>query len=390
MKYSLHKGKTAALALAAILCLPATAFAAEDPMAGIKVIYSPSPEETAEPLPELTFEQALEKAEKKSPDLRSLADYGEFLQATKEDLWDKTGFFSVPDASYRQWISDYVYSYYSASQSTDSSMKQNSWNTAATKLALESTVKNYFTTILSGESTLALAKESADVQKTIYEQGKLKNSLGLLSDYQLEQLRIQKEQADNSVALQEYSLEQTYQKFNNLLGENSDARFDLVYEVAYAPYELHGTIDQHINNKMNSDYTILLKEQAVTDAEFKNNYLPESSNGSDAKQLQLNLDNAKRELKTAKEKKELAIRNAYSTILQLETTYDNAQAALTQAQADLRVAQINLQAGNVTQLSVEQAELAVAKAQNDVNQAMYNHDMQIYMFENTSLLGSAS
>lgn len=390
MKYSLHKGRAMALALTAILCLPATAFAAEDPMAGIKVFYSPSPEETAQPLPQLTYEEAVAKAKKNSPDLRSLADYGDYLQATKEDLWDETGYFSVPDASYRQWISDYVYSYYSASQSTDSGMKQNSWNTAATNLALESTVKNYFTTILSDESTLELAKESAEVQNTIYEQGKLKNSLGLLSDYQLEQLRIQKEQADNAVSLQEYSLEQTYQKFNNLLGESSDTRFDLVYDVTYTPYELHGTLEQHINNKMNSDYTILLKEQAVTDAEFKNNYLPESSTGSESKQLQLNLDNAERDLKTAKENKELAIRNAYSTILQLETTYDNAQSALTQAQADLRVAEVNLQAGNVTQLSVDQAELAVAKAQNDVNQAMYNHDMQIYMFENTSLLGSAS
>ncbi|MBM6829061.1 TolC family protein [Anaerotignum lactatifermentans] len=390
MKYSLHKGKTVALALAAVLCLPATAFAAEDPMAGIKVIYSPSPEETAEPLPELTFEQALEKAEKKSPDLRSLADYGEFLQATKEDLWDKTGFFSVPDASYRQWISDYVYSYYSASQSTDSGMKQNAINTSMTKLALESTVKNYFTTILSDESNLEAAKEAAKVQDTSYEQGKLKNELGLMSDYQLEQLRIQTEQANNSVALLEYTLEQEYQKFNSLMGEDSEARFDLVYDVEYAPYELHGTMEQHINNKLNSDYTVLLKEQAVKDAEFKNNYLPASSDGSEAKQLQLNLDNANRDLKTTKENKELAIRNAYSTILQLETNYDNAQASLTQAQADYRVAQINLQAGNVTQLSVDQAALAVAKAQNELNQVVYNHDMQIYLFENTSLLGSAS
>ena len=390
MKYSLHKGKTVALALAVVLCLPATALAAEDPMAGINVFYSPSPEETAEPLPQLTYEQAVEKATKNSPDLRSLADYGEFLQATKEDLWDQTGYFSVPDASYRQWVSDYVYSYYSASQSTDSGMKQNKYNTEMAKLALESTVKSYFTSILSDESLLELAQETAAVQETVYKQAKLKNELGLLSDYNLEQQKAEKEKADSQVAQLEYKLEQEYEKFNNLMGENSDARFELVYEVEYTPYVLQGTMDQYINNKLNSDYSIKLKEQAVSDAEFKNNYLPVSSNGSEANQLQLNYDNAQRDLKTAKEDKALAIRNAYTTLKQLETSYNDAQLALSQAQADLRATQINFQAGNVTQLTVDQAELAVAKAQNDLNQAVYNYDMQLYLFDNTSLLGSAS
>lgn len=390
MKYMTAKGKMAAFAMAAVLCMPTAAFAAEDPMAGIHVFYSPSPEETAEPLPQLTFEEAVEKATKNSPDLRALSDYADFLQKTKEDLWDATGYFSVPDATYRQWVNDYVYSYYSASQSTDSGMKQTSYNTAMTKLALESTVKSYFTTILSDESSLELAKENANVQKTMYEQAKLKNELGLLSDYKLEEQRVQKEQAENNVALLEYGLEQKYDKFNNLMGEDSAARFDLVYDVEHTPYQLDVTMEQYVNNKLNSDYSILLKEQAVKDAEFKNNYLPESSSGSEAKQLQLNYDNAKRDLKTTKENKELAIRNAYSAIQQLETAYQNAQSALTQAQADLRVAEVNLKAGNVTQLTVDQAKLAVEKAQNDLNQALYNLDMQIYMFENTSLLGNAS
>ena len=44
-------------------------------------------------LPELTYETALEKAKKHSPSLRDIAGTAEFLQKTKEDIWDKGGFF---------------------------------------------------------------------------------------------------------------------------------------------------------------------------------------------------------------------------------------------------------------------------------------------------------
>ena len=97
-----------------------------------------------------------------------MAEKAEYLQDLKEDIWDITGSFSVPTVSYQQWVDDDVYSIYSQIQSISSSMTQNCYTEEITKLSLESTVKSYFTSILSDESSLEVAKKEAEVKKTQY------------------------------------------------------------------------------------------------------------------------------------------------------------------------------------------------------------------------------
>lgn len=117
---------------------------------------------------QLTYEEALELAEDNSSDLDNVAEKAEYLQDLKEDIWDITGSFSVPTVSYQQWVDDEVYSIYSQIQSISSSMTQNRYTEEITKLTLESTVKSYFTSILSDESSLEVAKKEAEVKKTRY------------------------------------------------------------------------------------------------------------------------------------------------------------------------------------------------------------------------------
>ena len=115
-----------------------------------------------------SLEEALELAEDNSSDLDNVAEKAEYLQDLKEDIWDITGSFSVPTVSYQQWVDDEVYSIYSQIQSISSSMTQNRYTEEITKLTLESTVKSYFTSILSDESSLEVAKKEAEVKKTQY------------------------------------------------------------------------------------------------------------------------------------------------------------------------------------------------------------------------------
>ena len=126
---------------------------------------------------QLTYEEALELAEDNSSDLDNVAEKAEYLQDLKEDIWDITGSFSVPTVSYQQWVDDEVYSIYSQIQSISSSMTQNRYTEEITKLTLESTVKSYFTSILSDESSLEVAKKEAEVKKTQYLQGQTKNKI---------------------------------------------------------------------------------------------------------------------------------------------------------------------------------------------------------------------
>lgn len=394
MKKYFAKGKTVAATAMAALLVSTTAFAAEKPQESIPATEILTIEEAqaleAQKEKELTFEEAVELATKNSSDLRSVAETADYLQDLKEDIWDITGSFSVPTVSYQQWVDDDIYAIYSSIQNISSSMTKNRYSEELTKISLEATVKNYYTSIFSDQSSLELAKKDMAVKKTLWEQGQRKNQLGLLSDYDLNTLRSDYEQAQYNVTKLEMALEQEYLSFYNFIGEDREKDYTLVYDVEYAPYELPQPMTQYINNKMNTDYTIKLQEQAVKDAEFNKNYMSMSSTNATSANNKHSYEEAKRSLKTAKDSKELAIQNAYNSILSLESQYDSAVTTLEQAEAAQRAAEVNYKAGNTTAITLDQAALAVEQAQNAVTQLEYAHDMQIYQFENTELLSSGT
>lgn len=394
MKKYFVKGRTVAATAMAALLVSTTAFAAEQSKESIPATKILTIEEAqaleAQKEKELTYEEAVELATKNSSDLRSVAETADYLQDLKEDIWDITGSFSVPTVSYQQWVDDDIYAIYSSIQNISSSMTKNRYSEELTKISLEATVKNYYTSIFSDQSSLELAKKDMAVKKTLWEQGQLKNQLGLLSDYDLQKLRSDYEQAQYNVTKLEMALEQEYLSFYNFIGQDREKDYTLVYDVEYAPYELPQPMTQYINSKMNTDYTIKLQEQAVKDAEFNKNYMSMSSSNATSANNKHSYEEAKRSLKTAKDSKELAIQNAYNSILSLESQYDSALTTLEQAKAAQRAAEVNYKAGNTTAITLDQAALAVEQAQNAVTQLEYAHDMQIYQFENTELLSSGT
>ena len=394
MKKYFVKGRTVAATAVAALLVSTRAFAAGKPQESIPATEILTIEEAqaleAQKEKELTYEEAVELATKNSSDLRSVAETADYLQDLKEDIWDITGSFSVPTVSYQQWVDDDIYAIYSSIQNISSSMTKNRYSEELTKISLEATVKNYYTSIFSDQSSLELAKKDMEVKKTLWEQGQLKNQLGLLSDYDLNTLRSDYEQAQYNVTKLEMALEQEYLSFYNFIGEDREKDYTLVYDVEYAPYELPQPMTQYINSKMNTDYTIKLQEQALEDAEFNKNYMSMSSSNATSANNKHSYEEAKRSLKTAKDSKELAIQNAYNSILSLESQYDSALTTLEQAKAAQRAAEVNYKAGNTTAITLDQAALAVEQAQNAVTQLEYAHDMQIYQFENTELLSSGT
>ena len=335
---------------------------------------------------QLTYEEALELAEDNSSDLDNVAEKAEYLQDLKEDIWDITGSFSVPTVSYQQWVDDEVYSIYSQIQSISSSMTQNRYTEEITKLTLESTVKSYFTSILSDESSLEVAKKEAEVKKTQYLQGQTKNKMGLISDYDLRTLETDYKTAVDNVETLERTIEEEYRSFNQLLGISDDTEYELVYDIEYTPYEMGQSMTQYIQNKLNTDYTIKQLEQDVDDAEFNKNYMSMSSTNSQSASNKYSYEEAKSTLKTAKEDKELAIQNAYNEVQELENQYETAQRNLETAKSNLELAELNYSLGRNTALDVTKAELDVEEAENTLAQIVYSHDMKVYQLENTELL----
>ena len=371
MKSFLHRIKGAvALTLAMTMFCPQV-FAAEEVAA----------------IPALTVEEALTKAIKHDPELKNIEDSLELLAENQDDIDEAFGSVSLPNYDFERWTDQWLFDLYNGVYQIEQGMKQAKLGRSLQKLILETTVKTYFTTIISIEDGLELARESAAMQQKAYEQGYVKYRLGMLSKYNLEQLQLTAQKAKNSVITTEAALEQVYITFNDLIGEEPEKRFDFVYGVTFAPYEMTKTLDQYIRDEMKEDIMIQMQELTADAAKFKANYRP-LSNVSEAsiESDELALKKAERTLKTAKSDKETLMRNTYLQIKALETDYASAELDLKKAQADYRVAQLSHQTGAVTKTAVEGAAMGVAAAENALKALVYKHDMLVYQFENPSVL----
>lgn len=339
--------------------------------------------------PVLTYEQALEKAKKHSVKLIDLQKNNEFLQESKEDLWDAVGSFTLPTYEYQKWVNNAVYGYTSQIYNTDSSMTKNKYTTQITNLMLEATLKNTFSSLVENEDNLEFLKQNGEITKTLYEQGQKKYSLGMISQYDLDQLKVAYEQRKVNIYQLEKTLEQMYTNLNNLIGEPVDADYVVEYNVEFEPYELQGSMDAYVNAQIKKDYSILLEEQAVEDAKFNKNYLAESSDNANSKSNTLSYESAQRALKAAKQDKDIAIRNAYVQLQQTEAKYRQANVDLTQAEADLKAAEVNFEMGNITQLALDQAKLGVEEKEMNIKNLERAYDMQVFTFQNPSLISGS-
>ena len=348
-------------------------------------------EEEAEPLPQLTVEAALKMAKQNSAALREIQDQEDLLHETRKSLRQMGVSMTNPTYDYKKWVNDMWYALTAGVFQVNMGMEGAKIQREVENLKLEISVKSYFTSIVNNQDTLELLKKNAEIQQKLYVQGQTKHRLGMLSKYNLEQLKIAVDQARNNVALLQASLDQEYTKFNQLIGGNHADRYELVYDMTFEPYTMHQTMDQYVNDKIkNKDLAIKGQELAVENAKFNMNYLSESDAGTNADQREFNYDSAKRSLKTAKQNKETLLRNTYLQIQQLETQYASAQADVTKAAANYRVAQVNYRAGNVTKTVVEQAEMGLISAENALKELVYSHDMLIFMFENPTVLVDTS
>ena len=395
-KAFLYKMKGAvALTLAMTMFCPqvfaAEALSAEEQgVQAAPVVEMTEEEKAASVLPAITEAEALERAIKHSPKLRDLEDTLEYLEETDEKLYDRIGSYKIPNYDRKKWTSGTNHTLASTIYGLESNMKQAKLGEQVTKLALEVTVKSMFSNIVQTQDKLELVKKNAEIQQKLYMQGFAKYRLGMLSKYNLDQLKVAAQQAKDNVTLLESTLEQTYIKFNNMIGENPNTRYTFIYDVTFEPYTMTQSIEQYINTAMKEDLSLQIQELTTDAAKFKSNLRNYDALTSTDDQDKMSYDSAKRALKTAKEDKELLIRNTYLQLGQMETMYASAQADLNKAQANYRVAQVNLQAGNVTKTTVEQAEMGVISAQNALNEIVHNYNMLVYTFENPTLLSNAA
>ncbi len=335
----------------------------------------------------LDYETAVEMAIKNDSSLKKIADSIDVTLANRDAIFD--GGVRPGSSTQLVVVSAQRLAYLSSIHSLDANYRISKINEEVTKIGIEAAVKNSFSAIELNKSKLELLQKNYAVQKQLLTQGTLKNDVGLMSDKDLEDLKRQTEQMAEQIKQLEMNIDNAYIALNDLIGLGAEDRYEIVNNVEYAPLEMNMSIDTYVSRKLSTDQSLQMQQISVENAEFSSKTVSDSSTGTEHRTAELEAANTARDYKTAKEEKEKSIREAYIQIQQMESARKNLETDLAKAESDYEKAQVNYQVGNITQLALDQAELALDNVQNSLLENTLNHDLLLFTFDNTCVLGSA-
>lgn len=336
----------------------------------------------------LDYDTAVEMAIKKDSSLKQIADQIDVTLKNRDAIFD--GGVRPGDSTELVVVSAQRLAYLSSIHSLDASYRTSKIREEVTKIGIEAAVKNSFSAIELNQNKLDLLQKNYKIQKQLLAQGTLKNDVGIMSDKDLQDLSRETQQMAEQIKQLEMNIDNAYIALNNLLGLPAEDRYEIVNNVEYAPLEMNMSIDTYVSRKLSTDQSLQMQQIAVENAEFSSKTISDSSTGSEYRTAELEAANTARDYKTAKEDKEKSIREAYIQIQQLESARKNLETDLAKAKSDHEKAQVNYQVGNITQLDLEQAELALDNVENSLLENTLNHDLLLFTFDNTCVLGSVS
>ena len=336
----------------------------------------------------LDYETAVDMAIKSDSSLKKIADQIDVTLKNREDMF--MGDVRPGSSSQLVVLSAQRLAYLSGIHSLDASYRISEITEDVTKIGIRAAVKNSFSTITLNQSKLELLKKNYDLQRQLLAQATLKNQVGMMSKKDLQDLDRETQQMAEQIRQLQMSIDNAYIALNDLIGVAPEDRYEIINDVEYTPLEMNMSIDMYVSRKLSTDQSLQMQQIAVENAEFSAKTISLGTTGSEHRTSELEATNTARDYKNAKESKEKSIREAYIQLQQLESMRKNLLTDLEKAKSDLEKVTVNYNVGNVTEITLKQAGLAVDSIENSLLENTLNHDLLMFTFDNTCVLGSAS
>lgn len=205
--------------------------------------------------------------------------------------------------------------------------------------------------------------------------------VGILSKMGLIQAQAAVEAANSTLDGAKKSLDDTYQKFNQLVGLEPADRPVLTSTPEYSELKVDD-LDAAVSRALDTSPTIWLKGKQIELARLTLN-LYDWSNASqsdsyDAKKI----DVGKAEVSAgdAKDQLDKQVRSIYYSARKLEAQYDSAKESVSVAEEALRVARVKYEVGMAVETDVLTAEVSLAQAKQTLVDLTSQHDILVYAF----------
>lgn len=178
------------------------------------------------------------------------------------------------------------------------------------------------------------------------------------------------------------SLDDEYQKFNQLAGLWPEDRPVLVDTPALEKFEV-GDLDAEVRKIVNNSPSVWLAGQNVDLAKLSQRLydMTDSSRSEPYKVKEIDLTKAEMSASDTKDKLDKQVRTLYYTIKQLEEQYTSAQEAIRMAEETQRVTKVKFDVGMATKTDLLNADLALAQAKQTLLDTASQHQIQVMAFK---------
>ncbi|MEA4816879.1 MAG: TolC family protein [Lachnospiraceae bacterium] len=273
--------------------------------------------------------------------------------------------------------------------SLDTSLVQSGYNKKIYELQAEKTVKSMLSSIISTEDNIAYLNSSYTVALKSLANAHTYHSLGVITDSELDEASLSVKKLKSSIDSLSVSLDAAYASLNNALGYEASKRYTIEYNPDFSDFEMNTDLESYISSKLSTDPYLKILDATITNAEMSLNlYVYDATSTDSYKQREYNLNSAERTYKSVKDGFGEGMRRLYALILSEEASNETLALELSLAEKDLETAEIKYDLGLITKLDLENAKLAVTSKEMELKTNTFDHDLNVYMLKNPSMLSS--
>lgn len=348
----------------------------------------------------LTYEEALKIAIEKSPDLKNTLDQKEKASEYGKELSNKMSGKGLPTGPTNSMVDAKLSELSKASEKVNVAKSGADIQYNAVKDMLEFGVKASFLNIEKANRDAQLA--DAKIKNSLQHEkiARIKNEVGMESDYNLKDSQIETEKTQENKKASMEIINAEYTKLNKLLGFGEKEKTPLeAIKVEYQPLKDSETdLEYKIAKAKEMDPTLWAKEQEArlkqldVDLYTFNNYTGVPSmmlpivqavatpqDSYTVKQIDTKL--ASNEVEKTKLDIENNVRTVYNQIKQLEAKYDSLKKDEEKLNEGIRVTKAKIAAGMGTEQELKDLELKQREIENGFYTITINHELLKMVYE---------
>ncbi|MCI1930623.1 MAG: TolC family protein [Clostridia bacterium] len=358
MKYK----RLLAVSISALLMFSSTAFAAEK-----------TSDDDEQPMV-ITYDVAVQRAIDNTTDIDTLNDTIKYLDDCNSALWNNlNGIMALPDESYV--LESDIGSSLSQTYNLSSNIKKSEYQKQMLEETALLTTRNYLNTIAVSKESIELMKQNIDVEKENYEQMKIKNKLGMLSDKDLATEKNKVDSLQNNLASTQLALDNAYTSFEKLIGIKNGEKYVIDYDIEYEPFKLDVPLDSYITIKTQTDPSIKAADADINNAKYQKNISTYETSAYSYEEKDNTLKAADRTKGDLVKDMKTNIQTCANNIDKTDEEIKAALLTIDDAKQKYDTAKVNYDVGNITKLQLDQASLAITSAQVSLLQLYSQYDI---------------